>query len=70
VTAETVGTDCQAACLVDGPVDDYESWSEDLPGKYKSAMYVHDLWILQDGTRLMPCPENTRPKPILLRAVK
>ena len=26
MTEETVGINSRAACLVDGPVDDYESW--------------------------------------------
>lgn len=70
MTAEAVGADCQAMCLVDGLVDDYESWSGDIPKEYKTVLYVHDLWILQGGARLTSYPENTRPRPVLLRAMK
>ena len=49
MTEETMGTDFQATCLVDGPADDYENWSVDLPDelhKHKAALYAHGRWIL------------------------
>ena len=70
MAAETVGADCQAMCLVDGLVDDYEIWSGDSPEKSETVLYVHDLWILQGGRYPMSCPENTRPRPILMRTMK
>ena len=33
MTRVTVGVDSQAACLVDGPSDDYESWDREFDGE-------------------------------------
>ena len=48
MTEVTVGIDSRAACLVDGPADDYESWDRELSGdllKDKAVLYVDDLRI-------------------------
>lgn len=40
---ETVGVDSQAACLMDGLLDDYECWDSGClgsPGKDRTALYV------------------------------
>jgi hypothetical protein len=70
---ETMGADCQASYLVDGPIDDYESWHGKLPTelhKDKATMYVHDLWTFKVGMCLTSYLEGTRPKPLLLKAAK
>ena len=44
MTKDTMGIDFQAACLVYGPTDDYESWNGDLPDqlhKHKTVLYVY-----------------------------
>ena len=46
MTKDTMGIDFQAACLVYGPTDDYESWNGDLPDelrKHKTPLYVWGL---------------------------
>jgi hypothetical protein len=73
VTEETMGIDSQAACLVDGPIDDYESWREELPEepyKDKTMLYVHGLRISQGGRCLTSYLDSTRLKPLLLKTME
>jgi len=48
VAEATVGVDSQAACLVDGPTDDYESWDGE-PAKEllkdNAVLCVHKLRV-------------------------
>ena len=49
---ETVGLDSQAACLIDGLIDDYECWNGELPEmlhKVKKVEYVLGLWYSNLG---------------------
>lgn len=49
---ETVGIDSQAACLIDGLIDDYKCWNDELPEtlrKVKKAVYVPGLWYFDIG---------------------
>ena len=43
MTEETMGTDFQVMCRVDGPTDDYESWDQGLLYElhnHKTTLYV------------------------------
>ena len=65
--------DFQAACLVDEPADDYESWRGELPEEHhedKLITYVHGLWVSKVETSLTSRLEGAGPKPLLLKAVK
>ena len=68
-----MGVDSQAACLVDGPIDDYESWdgefAEEL-SKDTVVLYVDDWRVSLGGRFLTVHSGNTELKPPLLRAVK
>ena len=49
---ETVGIDSQAACLIDGLIDDYKCWNDELPEtlrKVKKVVYVPGLWYSNVG---------------------
>jgi hypothetical protein len=73
VTEETVGIDSQAACLADGPIDDYDSWSGELPEelrKDKPMLYVHVLRISEGGSCLTSCLDSTRLKLLLLKVME
>jgi len=40
--------DSQAACLVDGPTDDYESWDEEIAEDFleeEAVLYAHYLLV-------------------------
>lgn len=69
MTEETVGIDCQTACLVDGPSDDYESWRGPLH-KDEATLYVHYSGVSQGGRCLTHRLGGTRPKPLPLSATK
>jgi len=65
--------DSQAACLVDGPTDDYESWDGEIAEEFleeKMVLYAHCLLVLWRGRFLTPRSGSTEPKPPLLKAVK
>jgi len=69
----TVGIDSQAACLVDGPTDDYESLEGELYEnlhKGNAVLYVDDLRVSRGGRLLTTRSDSTRLKPLSLRAVK
>jgi hypothetical protein len=67
-----VGADCQAACLVDGPTDDYEWYRKFLEEFHedKPILYVHGSWIFKVEMSLTSYLAGTRPKPLVLKAVK
>lgn len=52
-----MGVDSQAACLVDGPADDYESWDGELAKGFlgdETVLYVDDLRFLKVEWLLHP----------------
>jgi len=68
-----MGMDSQAACLVDGPTDDYESLDGEIAEEFlkeKSVLYAHRWLVPWRGRSLTSRSGSTEPKPPLLKAVK
>ena len=73
MTEVTVGIDSQAACLVDGPTDDYEGWNGEIAEELleeKAVLYAHCSWVPRGSRLLTPHSGSTELKPPLLKAAK
>ena len=73
MTKVTVGVDSQAACLVDGPTDDYEGWDGEIAEellKDRTVLYVDDLRVSRSGRFLMTHPGSTGLKLRLPKVVR